>query len=217
MLLCYFIFFYSVDTDIMASQLVGDLYRYASLIPTLSFPFLSFSLHLKFPLFETCKISFVVPADRVTDHSTTKTEEKCPSHIPQVLSEYKQHQDGMNKCSNRAGDFYHWWPKPSHSPFPEPVQNKSKGNLTTTGILLCPFFTLQSITLAENYLYKACQFNTMTHEHMRKVLLPSFRSKSKITKIFPAWICQSRLESMGSCSMETRAILSVFHRNVEQI
>lgn len=81
MVLYYFIFFYYVDTDIMLSQLVGNLFRYASLIPTLSFPFLLFSLHLKFLLFETSMISFAVPAECVTDHSTTKNGKKVSFHI----------------------------------------------------------------------------------------------------------------------------------------
>lgn len=77
MLLYYFIFFYYLDIDIMLSQLVGDLFRYGSLILALSLPFLFFSLHLKFLLFEICMISFAVPAECVTDLSTTKNRRKA--------------------------------------------------------------------------------------------------------------------------------------------
>lgn len=91
----------------MLSQLVGDLFRYASLILALSLPFLLFSLHLKVLLFEICIISFAVPGECITDLSTTKNRRKYPSHISQVLFQYKHHQDGMNKCLNRVRDLYH--------------------------------------------------------------------------------------------------------------
>lgn len=43
-------------------------------------------------------ISFAVPAECVTDHSTTKNGKKSVlSHF--LSSEYKQEQDGTNRCS----------------------------------------------------------------------------------------------------------------------